>query len=177
MVEHLWRAAVSGAAEVGSRETESVQLTPDMQRVVHEQRLGFVATVSPDGRPNLSPKGTTVVLDDQHLMFADISSPGTVRNLETNPNVDVNVVDPIARRGYRFEGPAQVHTSGATFERGLTRLHELGSSISRARVRSIVVIEVSQASPILSPAYDDGVSEEAISQRWMQHYRSLHPPR
>ena len=32
-------------------------LTPDMKRVVREQRLGFVATVCSDGTPNLSPKG------------------------------------------------------------------------------------------------------------------------
>ena len=35
-----------------------------MKRVVGEQRLGFVATVCPDGTPNLSPKGTTAVWDD-----------------------------------------------------------------------------------------------------------------
>ena len=34
-------------------------LTADMRRVVGEQRLGFVATVCPDGTPNLSPTGTT----------------------------------------------------------------------------------------------------------------------
>ena len=49
-------------------------LTDDMQRVVNEQRLGFVATVCPDGTPNLSPKGTTTVWDDDHLVFADIHS-------------------------------------------------------------------------------------------------------
>jgi len=36
-------------------------LTADMQRVVREQRLGYVATVCPDGTPSLSPKGTTTV--------------------------------------------------------------------------------------------------------------------
>ena len=36
-----------------------MKLTDDMQRVVLEQRLGFHATVCPDGTPNLSPKGTT----------------------------------------------------------------------------------------------------------------------
>ena len=29
----------------------------DMRRVVEEQRLGYAATVCPDGTPNLSPKG------------------------------------------------------------------------------------------------------------------------
>ena len=34
-------------------------LTDDMKRVVREVGLGFHATVSGDGSPNLSPKGTT----------------------------------------------------------------------------------------------------------------------
>ena len=80
------------------RDSARVRLTADMQRVVDQQRLGFVATVTPDGRPNLSPKGTTVVWDDEHLMFADIASPGTV----ANPHVEVNVVDSILRKGFRF---------------------------------------------------------------------------
>lgn len=43
-----------------------------MQRVVGEQRLGFHATVCADGTPNLSPKRTTDVWDDDHLFFAEI---------------------------------------------------------------------------------------------------------
>ncbi|MGH9096861.1 MAG: pyridoxamine 5'-phosphate oxidase family protein, partial [Acidimicrobiales bacterium] len=39
-----------------------------MQRLVQEQGLGFVATVRPDGTPALSPKGTTSVWDDDHLV-------------------------------------------------------------------------------------------------------------
>jgi hypothetical protein len=35
-------------------------LTIDMKRVVEQQRLGFFATVCPDGTPNLSPKGAAV---------------------------------------------------------------------------------------------------------------------
>ena len=40
-----------------------VRLTEDMKRVVNEQRLGFIASICPDGTPNLSPKGTTAVWD------------------------------------------------------------------------------------------------------------------
>jgi hypothetical protein len=46
-----------------------MELTDDMQRVVREQSLGFVATVRPDGTPALSPKGTTTVWDAGHLVF------------------------------------------------------------------------------------------------------------
>jgi hypothetical protein len=44
-------------------------LTPDMKRIIEEQRLGFVATAAPDGTPNVSPKGTFVVVDDETIAF------------------------------------------------------------------------------------------------------------
>ena len=156
------------------RDSARVRLTADMQRVVDQQRLGFVATVTPDGRPNLSPKGTTVVWDDEHLMFADIASPGTVANLVSNPNVEINVVDPIVRKGYRFRGLATVHRAGEGFERGLAVLREHGSTIGRERVRSIVVVEVTDASAVVSPAYDAGASEQEVAARWLRHHTDLH---
>jgi uncharacterized protein len=145
-----------------------------MQRVVREQSLGFVATVTPDGRPNLSPKGTTTVFDDEHLMFADVASPGTVANLATNANVEVNVVDPIIRKGYRFKGTGTVHTSGAAYERGLAILRERGSSLTAERIRSIVVIEVTDAAAVVSPAYDTGATERSVIERWLAHHAALH---
>jgi uncharacterized protein len=151
-----------------------VQLSADMQRVVLEQSLGFVATVSRDGKPNLSPKGTTTVFDEHRLMFADIASPGTVENLASNPNVELNVVDPIVRKGYRFRGHATVHTSGATFDRGLEVMRERGFTTSPDRVRSIVLVEVTDAAPLVSPAYDDGTSEASIATRWLARHTELH---
>jgi uncharacterized protein len=88
------------------------KLTADMKRVVADQRLAFVATVCPDGTPNLSPKGTISVWDDDHLVFADIRSPGTITNLRKNPTVEINVVDPFARKGYRFKGTGEVILDG-----------------------------------------------------------------
>ena len=77
-----------------------------------EQSLGFVATVCPDGTANVSPKGTLTVWDDEHLVFLHVHSPGTVTNLAANPSVEVNVVDPLVRKGYRFKGEAEVLTDG-----------------------------------------------------------------
>jgi predicted pyridoxine 5'-phosphate oxidase superfamily flavin-nucleotide-binding protein len=136
-------------------------LTDDMQRVVREQRLGFHATVCADGTPNLSPKATTDVWDDDHLYFADICSPQTVENIRRGSVVEVNVVDPFVRKGYRFKGPALIHEQGSdTFAEGLDRLRAAGSSLVH-RVRAIVLIEVQDARPLISPAYDDGTLTEA----------------
>jgi predicted pyridoxine 5'-phosphate oxidase superfamily flavin-nucleotide-binding protein len=152
-----------------------VKLSAEMQRTVLEQRLGFVATVTEDGQPNVSPKGTTTVLDDERLMFADVASPGTVANLATNPHIEVNVVDPILRKGFRFKGTATVHTSGEMFERGIRILRGRGSTLDPDRIRSIVVIDVTSAAPLISPVYDDGASEEVITRRWLDYYGDLYP--
>jgi predicted pyridoxine 5'-phosphate oxidase superfamily flavin-nucleotide-binding protein len=144
-------------------------LTEDMKRVVGEQRLGFFATVSPDGSPNLSPKGTTAVWDDDHLFFADIRSPHTVANVRRGSRVEVNVVDPIARKGYRFKGSGVVHDRGtAGFSEGLVRLRSAGFTTPDDRIRAVVVIGVEEARPLLSPAYDDGTRDEAeIAAAWI----------
>jgi predicted pyridoxine 5'-phosphate oxidase superfamily flavin-nucleotide-binding protein len=145
-------------------------LTEDMQRVVNEQRLGYAATVCPDGTPNLSPKGTTTVWDDDHLVFADIRSPRTVANLRHNPAIEINVVDPIARKGYRFKGAAAVLTSGPLFEEIVTFYHERGSSNP---IRSVVLVKVERALPLISPAYDQGATEEEVRDRWKRYWASL----
>jgi uncharacterized protein len=154
--------------------TKPRRLTADMQRVVLEQRLGFVATTGPDGRPNLSPKGTTTVWDDRRLLFADVASPRTVANLATNPHVVVNVVDPIVRKGYRFRGTATVHTRGRTFERGLEILRGRGSTTPREAIHSLVVIDVTEVDELVSPAYDTGATEEEVTRRWLEHHAALH---
>jgi uncharacterized protein len=152
-------------------------LTEDMKRVVREQRLGFYATVCADGTPNLSPKGTTFVLDDRHLLFADIHSPQTVANIRRGSWVEVNVVDPFVRKGYRFKGPAEVHDPHTTtFDDGLRLLRDAGSS-SVDRVRAIVVIEVRDARALASPVYDDGtVTEREVRARFQQRYSELQRP-
>ena len=85
-------------------------LTDEMKRVVTEIQLCYAATVTPDGKPNLSPKGSITVLSDDELGFADLASPGSIENLRHNPFIELNVVDPFIRRGLRFKGQAEVVT-------------------------------------------------------------------
>ena len=52
---------------------------------VRGHRPALVATVSPDGMPNVAPKGSLTVLDDEHLVFADLVAGRTSRNLSSIP--------------------------------------------------------------------------------------------
>ena len=148
------------------------RLTDEMKRVVDEQRLGFVATVCPDGTPNLSPKGTTAVWDDEHLVFADIRSPITVKNLRQNPAVEINVVDPISRKGFRFKGMATVINSGPLFDEVL-EFFKRERGLVQMQVQTFVLVEVKQARPLISPAYDLGASEEEVSDQWTAYFAAL----
>jgi hypothetical protein len=150
-------------------------LTEDMKRVVREQRLGFIATVCPDGTPNLSPKGTTAVLDDDHLVFADLRSPQTIRNLRANPGIEINVVDQFVRKGYRFKGTAEVLTEGVRFDEVVASFQR-DREIDPARVRAVVVMAVTKAEPLISPAYDMGSTEEELKKEYKRYFAELYGP-
>jgi len=141
-----------------------------MRRVVEEQRLGYAATVCPDATPNLSPKGTTAVWDDDHLVFADIRSPRTVENLRHNPAIEVNVVDPISRKGYRFKGTGTVLTQGTQFDEALAFYRRRGVT---NEIRAVVLVEVGSALPLTSPAYDLGATEQEVRERWERYHEAL----
>jgi hypothetical protein len=51
----------------------------DMQRVIAEQRLGYVASVCPDGTANLSPKGTVAVWAERHVRLTPLSGAQLAR--------------------------------------------------------------------------------------------------
>ncbi len=147
-------------------------LTEDMKRLVTEQRLGFVATVCPDGTPNLSPKGTTAIWDDDHIVFADIRSPATVSNLRRNPSTEINVVDPMVRKGYRFKGVASVLTEGVLFEQ-IVDFYRAKRNLEEGLIRSVVLVKIDEAMPLISPAYDQGRSEEQVREKWQRYFDSL----
>jgi uncharacterized protein len=145
-------------------------LDEEMQRVIAEQRLGYVASVCPDGTPNLSPKGTVAVWDERHLVFAHIHSHQTVANIEAgHAVVEVNVVDPIRRKGYRFKGPAEVHREGELYRRG-AEFFKRRSGLDERRIHAIVLIHVDRAAALLSPSYDHGATEDEIEQRFLALY-------
>jgi uncharacterized protein len=125
--------------------------------------------------PNLSPKGTIAVLDDDHLMFADLASPQTIENLRRNAGIELNVVDPAIRKGYRFKGRGIVLAEGEGFDQLLASYGTGDRAIGRPRerVHHIVVVELDRCLPLGSPAYDSGATEAEVSERWNTHFTRL----
>jgi hypothetical protein len=85
--------------------------------------------------------------------------------------VEVNVVDPFLRKGYRFKGVASVLESGTLYDKAIAFYKERGSRVSA--IREVVMVRVQSAQPIDSPAYDFGLTEDEVRAQWERHFQSL----
>ncbi len=145
-------------------------ITQKIKDFLDLHRLGYVATVGSDGKPNLSPKGTIIAWTSEVLAFADIRSPDTMKNLQSNPNVEINVIDPLLRKGYLFQGQARIIKDNSLYEEILTHYRKKGI---KSPINSIVLVDVSDVSEVISPLYDMGISEQEIKSKWKKHFESL----
>jgi predicted pyridoxine 5'-phosphate oxidase superfamily flavin-nucleotide-binding protein len=143
----------------------------DMRAVIQAAHLCFAATVTPDGKPNLSPKGTIRVWDDDHLFFLDIASPGTRANHASNPLMEINVVEQLSRRGYRFFGRAELHRDDEVFRQATKRV--FAEEGAKYPVEAVVLLEVERAESLISPGYLHIKTEEEMRSNWRERRAAL----
>ena len=115
------------------------KLTEDMKALVSSQQA-FIATASPDGVPNIGPKASTHVLDDEHIVFYELTGGRTWENLQNNPSVAIAVVDRSKMQGYRFVGKAEFITEGELYE-GAKKLAEMLKSPAPPKAAVKVKVE------------------------------------
>ena len=145
-------------------------ITSEIKTFLKIQKLGYVATVSSDGKPNISPKGTIIAWSDNLLAFANIRSPDTLMNLQTNPFVEINVIDPFSRKGYLFTGTAKIIKNTPLYVEILNHYRINGI---KSPINSIVIVDVSSVSEVTSPLYDLGQTEEEIKLKWKLFFNNM----
>jgi predicted pyridoxine 5'-phosphate oxidase superfamily flavin-nucleotide-binding protein len=85
-------------------------------RAMLERELAMIATASKDGTPNVGPKGSVHVIDEETLAYAEGTGEKTLRNLLQNPKAAVLVVDREKGDGYQIKGNAELLSTGDFFE-------------------------------------------------------------
>ncbi len=115
------------------------KLSEEVKKIIAEIRPGIIATASKDGKPNLSAKGSFRVLDDDHVIFADVHSPRTIANLKENPYVSALVLNPGTYKGCRIWGKGEILTSGPLVDQMNKEFAEKGYNL---KVNHVVKIEV-----------------------------------
>jgi len=106
------------------------KLSEEIKTIIAEVRPGIIATASKDGKPNVSAKGSFRVLDDDHVIFADINSPRTIANLRENPCVSALVVHPRTLKGCRIWGKGEIIASGPLFDQMSKEFTEKGLKVN-----------------------------------------------
>jgi hypothetical protein len=106
-------------------------------RILHEHinsafpvNVCLLATVLPNGFPQVSPRGSTMVFDDEHLATWERSKGSTSTTLQDGAKVTVFFRKPQLRESgilpkggiARFYGVATIHKSGPVYEEIWNRL-------------------------------------------------------
>ncbi len=147
-------------------------LTDEMKALIIAHSAGMVATVNDDGAPSVSPKATFVVLDNATIAFGNIRSPGTVANLRARPAVEICFIDVIARKSIRVTGKATI-VAKEDADGGLAKAFEDAWAPYVPMMSAYVVIAVSAAEMILSPAYDIGFTEDELRKSNLEKLQAL----
>ncbi|HEY78763.1 MAG TPA: pyridoxamine 5'-phosphate oxidase family protein [Dehalococcoidia bacterium] len=92
------------------------KLSNEAKKIIGEFGPALIATANKAGKPNVSPKGSFRVLDDEHVIFANIASPRTMANLKENPQLTAIMLDRSSRKGCRIWGKAEILSSGDLFD-------------------------------------------------------------
>ena len=121
------------------KEVIMAKLTEEAKKAIGAIRPSLVATASKNGKPNVSAKGSLRVLDDEHLLFADVASPRTIANIKENPQVAAICLDAAARKGCRIWGKGEIFKSGEIFDKIVAEY-----ASKNMKVRNVVKITVEE---------------------------------
>ena len=152
-----------------------MSISDQMREIAANHPVGIVGTVNSDGTPNVSPKGTTVVLDNDTIIFGEIRSPQTLTNLQTQPELEVNFVDQFTRKGARIRGKAELLRRGSdAFDAAYPNFTALWGDLAE-RINVIVRIPISEVKSLSTPPYDDGATEEEFIALYRQKFAEMYP--
>jgi len=91
-------------------------------------------------------------------------------NLQNNPFVEINVIDPLSRKGYLFTGTAEIIKDTPMY---VDILNHYRTNGIQSPINSIVIVSISSISTVTSPLYDLGKSEEEIKLKWKKYFNDL----
>lgn len=136
-------------------------LDRSMRNIIQDYPLGLVASVTPQGRPAVSPKGTFFILNPQQIACAHIRSPKTVRNIQLNPHVQINFIDILARRAVRIEATAH-YTKLEDADSDLIAAFRMLWADYEAVTKGMILFDIEQTELIKTPSYDLGAHRDEL---------------
>ncbi|MBT8219944.1 MAG: pyridoxamine 5'-phosphate oxidase family protein [Bacteroidia bacterium] len=127
-------------------------LTSDIKSYISKSVLCWLATASLDHIPNVSPKEVFTYWGDEHLLIANIASPGSIRNIRENRNVCVSFIEIFVQKGFQLKGLANIiEKDHPEFQLLFPPLFKIAGE--DFPIASIIKIEISSIKEIIAPRY------------------------
>ena len=125
-----------------------IKLTQEMSELFETALAdGFsclLGTASKDGQPQISPKGSVMVYDDETLAYWERARRSGLENIKDNPNVVVYYSNQDKRVRWRFYGTATVHEVGPIREEVMGRTVQVELDRDPERLGVAVLIQIDQ---------------------------------
>ena len=129
-----------------------MELTPEIRLSIEKSVLCWLATVSSEGIPNVSPKEIFCAHGTEQVLVANIASPQTLQNIKSNPQVCISFIDILLQKGYQLKGKAEVvFQSDERFETLSKPL--IFMTQGQFPFGSLTSIQIESAKPIIAPRY------------------------
>jgi len=127
-------------------------MKPEIRESIEKSVLCWLATSTPTGEPNVSPKEVFTAYGEDQIIIANIASPNTVKNISANPSVCVSFIDVFVQKGFQIKGKAEIlqkeFPEYAQMEQVLVKMTK-----GKFPFRSITRIKIEKTKPIIAPRY------------------------
>lgn len=129
-----------------------MELTIEIREYINKSVLCWLATVSSENIPNVSPKEIFNCYGTNKIIIANIASPQTIRNIKLNENVCVSFIDILVQKGFQVKGKAKIiektDSEFLEMEKVLTKM-----TSGEFPFATITKITIEQVKPIIAPKY------------------------
>ncbi|NMA69310.1 MAG: pyridoxamine 5'-phosphate oxidase [Desulfitobacterium sp.] len=114
-------------------------LTQEMKDMIHNNQC-YVGTVSKDGLPNVAPKRSTRVFNDETLIINEGTGGATYQNLLDGSKVVVAVANREIMDGYRFICRGELIHDGEIYEQAAL----ISEKASMPRPKAVALLHIEE---------------------------------
>lgn len=130
----------------------TLPLSKEVVESIEESVLCWLATSNEGGQPNVSPKEVFTTWDSNHMLIADIASPGSVANILCNPRVCVSFIHIFKQKGFKLYGIGNLlHPQQKESHEKLLKLERIAGP--HFPINHIIEVKITEVQPILAPSY------------------------
>lgn len=110
------------------------KLTDAMQKMLAEQTPILATVIQESGLPNIGPKRSLRVYDENHLIYNENTGGQTLTNIQDGSKIAIAVIDRPNLDGYRFVGTPEVHHDGEYFDNAVAYAENNGMKTPKCAV-------------------------------------------